>query len=75
MVTRAQQNMFAMDLHKRPLSDGTPHLGADDRLEAQAVLVLTPQLHLRRRVGLLEPHNPHLESFLKASCSLLSADA
>jgi hypothetical protein len=35
-----------MDLHKRPLTDGTPHL-ADDRLEAQTVLVFAPQLYLR----------------------------
>src|SRR5918994_461892 len=32
------------------------------------MLVLTPELHLRRRVFLLEPHNPHRELFLKASC-------
>src|SRR5215217_6413209 len=56
-----------VDLNQRPFSYRTPHF-ADDRLEAQALLVFTPQLYLRRRVFLLEPHNPHRELFLKASC-------
>src|SRR5215207_1851926 len=61
-----------VDLHQRSFSDGAPHL-ADDRLEAQAMLILTPQLHLCRWVGLLETSHPHRELFLKASCSLLLA--
>src|SRR3712207_6643935 len=61
-----------MNLHRGPFSDGAPHF-ADDRLEAQTMLVLTPQLHFRGGVGLLETSHPHREPFLKASCPWLLA--
>ena len=41
-----------VDLHWRPLTDGAPRL-AHDRLEAQALLVLATELHLRRGVASL----------------------
>jgi hypothetical protein len=56
-----------VDQNPRPFSHRTPHF-AEDRLETQTVLILTPQLYLRRWVALLEPGNPHRELFLKASC-------
>jgi hypothetical protein len=36
-----------VDPNERPLTDRTPYL-AHDRLEAQALLILAPELHLRR---------------------------
>src|SRR5215207_11206465 len=63
-----------VDLHERSSTDGAPYL-AHDRLRTQTGLVLAPQLYLGRRVALLEPHHPHRELFLKASCSCSSARA
>src|SRR5215210_4008347 len=69
--------VMLVDLDKRPLTDRTPRL-AGDRFEAQTVLLLTPQLYLRRWISFFELRffelrHPHGEPFLKASCSFSSA--
>ena len=57
-----------VDCGNGPLSFECPHL-PDHRLKAQAVLVLSPKLHVR--FGVLLPEALYLEgeTFLKASCS------